>query len=62
MTQQKNLEIRKAAKEAGVRFWQIAEYLGVAESGLSRRMRHELPREEKQQIIDAIQQLQGASA
>ena len=49
-----NREIRQAATEAGVRLWQIAEALGTTDSGFSRRLRHELPPEEKKQVLDII--------
>lgn len=46
-----NNDIRKAAKNAGVRLWQVAEKLGVNDGNLSRKLRHELPRETKEQIF-----------
>ena len=52
-----NMEIRCAAGGAGVKLWKVAEALGVADATLSRKLRHELPDEEKQKILDIIQQL-----
>lgn len=53
----KNQEIRNAVKKSGVRFWRIAEILGIQDSALSRKLRHELPDEEKNQILSIIWEL-----
>lgn len=52
-----NQEIRTAAKLARVPFWRIAEELKIQDSALSRKMRHELPQEEKEKILGIIAQL-----
>ena len=51
----KNLDIRRAAAGNGVRLWQIAEALGIADCNLSRKLRKELPDEEKKTIFAIIQ-------
>lgn len=51
-----NKEIRVTAKAYGVKMWQIAEALGIQDSALSRRMRHELP-DERKQIIGIIENI-----
>lgn len=53
----KNQEIRRAAAGAGVRLWQIAEALGIADCSLSRKLRRELPDEEKAKIFSIIREL-----
>lgn len=53
----KNTVIRKAAKEAGVFLWQVAEVLGVNDGNFSRKLRKELPQEEKEKILRIIEQL-----
>lgn len=53
----KNLDIRRAAAGNGVRLWQIAEALGIADCNLSRKLRKELPDEEKKAIFAIIQDL-----
>lgn len=53
----RNQDIRRAAKEAKVHLWQIAEELGMQDSNFSRRLRHELPAEEKAHILAIIQSL-----
>lgn len=50
----KNMIIRLHAKEKGVKFWQVAERLGMWESAFSRKLRHELPADEKEKIIGII--------
>lgn len=52
-----NLEIREAAKENGVFLWQIAEVYGVNDGNFSRKLRKELPKEEKEKIMGIIEQL-----
>lgn len=49
-----NQEIRMAAKENGVRLWEIADELGMNDGNLSRKLRHELPADEREQIISII--------
>ena len=53
-----NRDIRDAATAAGVRLWQVADALGLADGTLSRRMRHELPQSEKEKILDIIRALE----
>lgn len=53
----KNMEIKQYAKEKNIRMWEIAEYLKIHESVLSRKMRHELKEEEKQKIFIIINNL-----
>ena len=53
----KNLDVRRAAAGSGVRLWQIADALGIADCNLSRKLRKELPDEEKKAIFAIIQDL-----
>lgn len=52
-----NRELKLAAAGAGVRMWQIADELGIMDCNLSRKLRHELPAEEKQTILEIIKRL-----
>lgn len=52
-----NQDIRRTAAGAGVRLWQIAEALGIADCSLSRKLRKELPQEEKERIFSIIKEL-----
>lgn len=54
-----NIDIRKAAIEAGVKLWQVAEELRIADATLSRKLRHELRNEEREQIMRIIRDLSG---
>lgn len=53
----KNQDIRRMAAGARVKLWQIAEELGIADCNFSRKLRKELPEEEKKRIIAIIKRL-----
>ena len=50
----KNNAIRRAAKLHGVKLWEVAEALGMADSAFSRKLRHELSDEERARVMAAI--------
>lgn len=52
-----NKEIRDAARGAGVRLWQIAECIGMNDGNFSRKLRRELPDQEKKEILEIIKTL-----
>ncbi len=52
-----NEDLRAEVKTAGVRWWRIAEGLGLSEFTLSRRLRHELPEAEKGRIREIVREL-----
>lgn len=52
-----NRDIRNAAGGYGIRLWQVAEAIGMNESAFSRKMRKELPMEEKEKILAVIENL-----
>ena len=52
-----NEAIRRFAAGNGVKLWQIADALGIADTSLPRKMRKELSPEEKEIIIGIIQKL-----
>lgn len=52
-----NKDIRHVAAGSGVRLWQIAEALGIADCSFSRKLRKELSEEEKQRIFGIIKNL-----
>lgn len=52
-----NTDIRILAMQNRVKLYQIAEYLGIWDSTLSRKLRRELPPEEKEKIMAAIKEL-----
>ena len=57
MSNSTNSEIRLAAKKAGVYFWEIAERLRIQDSAFSRKLRRELPPQEKDHILTIIDTL-----
>lgn len=52
-----NYAIRDAARLKKVRFWQIADVLGISEATFTRRMRYELPDGERETILLIIDQI-----
>ena len=52
-----NIDVRRAAAGSGVRLWQVADALGIADAQLSRKLRKELPDEEKQKIFEIIRNI-----
>lgn len=52
-----NMEIRNAAKKAGIRLWEVAAACGINDGNFSRKLRQELPQEEKEKILAIIDRL-----
>ena len=52
-----NQKIREAAARAGVRLWQIAARLNLNDGNFSRKLRVELPDEERDKILHIIDDL-----
>jgi len=52
-----NQDIRTKAVECKVKLWQIASKLGLNDGNFSRKLRHELPQEEKEKIFAIIEKL-----
>lgn len=57
-----NADIRILAIQNKVKLYEIAEYLGIWDTALSRKLRHELPEEEKAAIIEAIHAIANGGA
>lgn len=53
----RNQDVRAAIEGAGLRYWWVAEELGVACGTLSNRLRRELPPEEKEAVLSAVRRL-----
>ena len=49
-----NQEIRDAAKKNGVKLWQVADRIGMNDSNFSRKLRKELPDNERMEILAII--------
>ena len=52
-----NREVRSHAIEKGVLLWMVAEALGISDSSFSRKLRRELPEEERERILAIIDQI-----
>ena len=52
-----NLDIRAAAKSAGVKLWEIADHLKISEPSITCKLRHELPQAEKERIFSIIEEI-----
>ena len=53
----KNIDIRSYASRRGVRLWEIAEKLELQDSNFSRKLRKELPEDEKERIKGIIDEI-----
>lgn len=58
----RNTAIRNAAREAGVKLWQIADELKITDGSFSRKLRYELPDEEQNRILQIIAELASKEA
>lgn len=52
-----NNDIKEYAKKHNVKLWRIANVLNINDGNLSRKLRFELPEEEKQKIYKIIDEL-----
>lgn len=52
-----NNEVRKKAKEQGVRLWEVAEVLNISEPTMTRKLRKELPTAERKHILSIIEDI-----
>lgn len=52
-----NKEIRSAAKNAGIRLWEVAATYGINDGNFSRKLRKELPQDDKEKILRIIDRL-----
>ena len=52
-----NIEIRKAIDAAGLKYYEVAEAVGVADTTFTKWLRRELPDDKRQLVMDAIKKL-----
>lgn len=57
-----NDDIRQAAKDSGVKLWEVADRIGINDGNLSRKLRHELSSEMRCQIMTAISEIAADKA
>ena len=53
----RNKDIREALAKSNIKYWELAEKIGVSASWLSVRLRKELPENEKLKIFSLIQEI-----
>lgn len=56
-----NKRIRDEIKSNGLRHWQLADALGISEASLVRKLRHEIPEEETDRILEIIGRMRGGA-
>ena len=54
--------IREAARQRGIRLWQIALRLHLNDGNFSRKLRVELPEEERDKILTIIEEISAENA
>ena len=52
-----NSDVRKIAKDKGVKIWEIADALKISEPTMTRKLRRELSADEKTKIFAIINEL-----
>lgn len=52
-----NEDIRKRIEENNIKYWEIAYTYGISDSSFSRKLRKELPEDEKQKIFNIIDRI-----
>ena len=56
-------DVKRLLKEKGISYWRVARELNVSENTFYRMMRdRELPSEEEQRIMDAVEKVEGSIA
>ena len=53
----RNLDVRNMISDSSLKYWEIAEKLGVTDSTFSRKLRKEFSEKEKTKIIEIINEL-----
>lgn len=56
-TKLSNKEIRKIIEESGLKHWQIADAIGIADTTFCKWLRYDIPADKEKKILDAIEQL-----
>ncbi len=52
-----NIAIREVMKKNGIKFWQIAEQMGMGEASMTRWFRHELEGDRLEKVRKAIDEI-----
>ena len=52
-----NMEIRREAAKNGLKLWEVAEACGITDSTFSRKLRRELPSDQRDHVLRVIANL-----
>ena len=52
-----NEVIRTTARQRGVFLWEVAEAIGTTDSGLSRKLRRELPKQQQNDLLSVVEKI-----
>lgn len=52
-----NEHIKRYAKDRGVKLWEVAYRYGITDATFSRKLRRELPTQEREKIMEIIDEL-----
>lgn len=49
-----NCEIRSECRKCGIKLWELAAWIGISEATMTRKLRQELPSEQRDHILSMI--------
>lgn len=52
-----NCEIRSECRKYGIKQWELAEWIGISEATMTRKLRQELPSEQRDHILSMLYKL-----
>lgn len=52
-----NETIRKSISDSGLKYWEVADAIGIADTTFAKWLRHELPDDKQKQILAVINQM-----
>lgn len=62
LSELQNIDVRKTAKSKNVMLYEVAAALNISEPTMTRRLRSELPQEEKERIFKIIDEIAAEKA
>ncbi len=57
MTERANKELRAFAKEHGIMLWEVADFIGISEPTMTRKLRKQLESGEEQRLCRVIEHI-----
>lgn len=52
-----NEAIRRSISDSGLKYWEVADAIGIADTTFAKWLRHELPDDKQKQILAVIDQM-----